>query len=194
VYLCSAFGKSLCVCKSFWKWSPRASIQAWTSLVSFADTFCRSAFRKSLCTYNRFRKCSPRVSIQAWNRLILFANTSCRSAFGKSLFTYNTCWKWYPRAFIQALNPFNVIPQHCTQICVQKFAVHIQKLLEVMSTSVYREMNQFNLKEPCVLYIGRAHHYLLNTSFYIFFQQIYVLNFLNMLHTLFFLFKMLFIS
>ena len=52
-----------------------------------------------------------------------------------------------------------------------------------------------NLQEPCVLYIGRAHRYPPNTPFYIFFQHIYVLNFLNMLHTLrFFLFKMPFIS
>ena len=35
----------------------------------------------------------------------------------------------------------------------------------------------FNLQEPCVLYIGRAHRYPPNTAFYIFFQQIYVLNF-----------------
>jgi hypothetical protein len=42
----------------------------------------------------------------------------------------------------------------------------------------------FNLYEPCVLYIGLAHRYPPNTPFYIFFQQIYVLNFLNMLHTL----------
>jgi hypothetical protein len=46
-----------------------------------------------------------------------------------------------------------------------------------------------NLYEPCVLYIGRAHRYPPNTPSYIFFQQIYVLNFLNMLLTLrFFLF------
>jgi hypothetical protein len=44
----------------------------------------------------------------------------------------------------------------------------------------------FNLQEPCVLYIGRAQHYPQKTQFYIFFQQIYVLNFLNMLHTLLF--------
>jgi hypothetical protein len=41
-----------------------------------------------------------------------------------------------------------------------------------------------NLQELCVLYIGQAHRYPPNTPFYIFFQQIYVLNFLNMLHTL----------
>jgi hypothetical protein len=52
-----------------------------------------------------------------------------------------------------------------------------------------------NRYEPCVLYIGRAHRYPPNTPFYIFFQQIHVLNFLNMRHTLrFFLFKMPFIS
>ena len=61
--------------------------------------------------------------------------------------------------------------------------------------AAYRHQNVFNLQEPCVLHIGRAHRYPPNTSFYIFFQQIYVLNILNMLHTLrFFLFKMPFIS
>jgi hypothetical protein len=55
-------------------------------------------------------------------------------------------------------------------------------------------LSDFNLVAPCVLYIGRAHRYPPNTPFYIFFQQIYVLNFLNMLHTPFFLFKMPFIS
>jgi hypothetical protein len=53
----------------------------------------------------------------------------------------------------------------------------------------------FNLEELCVLYIGRAHRYPPKITFYVFFQQIYILNFLNMLHTLHFsLFKMLFIS
>jgi hypothetical protein len=32
--------------------------------------------------------------------------------------------------------------------------------------------------------MGRAHRYPPNTPFYVFFQQIYVLNFLNMLHIL----------
>jgi hypothetical protein len=32
--------------------------------------------------------------------------------------------------------------------------------------------------------LGRAHRYPPKTPFYIFFQQIYVQNFLNMLHTL----------
>jgi hypothetical protein len=41
-----------------------------------------------------------------------------------------------------------------------------------------------NLYEPCVLYIVRAHRYPPNTPLYIFLQQNYVLNFLNMLHTL----------
>jgi hypothetical protein len=44
-----------------------------------------------------------------------------------------------------------------------------------------------NLQEPCVLYTGRAHRYPPNTPFYIFFQQIYVLNFLkNAAHSSFF--------
>jgi hypothetical protein len=52
-----------------------------------------------------------------------------------------------------------------------------------------------NLYEPCVLYVGRAHRYPPKTPFYIFFQQIYLQNFLNMLHTLrFSLFKIPFIS
>jgi hypothetical protein len=94
----SAFGKSLCTYKRCWKWCPRASIQAWTRLIVFANTFCRSAFGKSLCTYKSCWKWCPRASIQAWTRLILFANTFCRCAFGKSLCTYKMCWKWCPRA------------------------------------------------------------------------------------------------
>jgi hypothetical protein len=39
----SAFGKSLCPYKRYWKRCPRASIQAWTRLILFANTFCRSA-------------------------------------------------------------------------------------------------------------------------------------------------------
>jgi hypothetical protein len=39
----SAFGKSLCTYKKCWKWCPRASIQAWTRLILFANIFCRSA-------------------------------------------------------------------------------------------------------------------------------------------------------
>jgi hypothetical protein len=36
-------------------------------------------------------------------------------------------------------------------------------------------------QKPCVIYTGRAHRYPPNIQFYIFFQQIYVLDFLNML-------------
>jgi hypothetical protein len=100
--LYSAFRKSLCTYKRCRKWCPRASIQAWTSLTLFANTFCRSVFGKSLCTYKRCWKWCPRASLQAWTCLILFANTFCRSAFGKSLCTYKSCWKWCPRASIQA--------------------------------------------------------------------------------------------
>jgi hypothetical protein len=80
--LYSAFGKSLCTCKRCWKCCPRASIQAWTRLILFANTFCKSAFGKSLCTYKRCWKWCPRASIQDWTRLILFANTFYKSAFG----------------------------------------------------------------------------------------------------------------
>jgi hypothetical protein len=77
---CSAFGKSLCTYKSCWKWCPRASVQAWTRLILFANTFRRSAFGKSLYTYKSCWKWYPRASIQAWTYLILFSNTFRRSA------------------------------------------------------------------------------------------------------------------
>jgi hypothetical protein len=34
------------------------------------------------------------------------------------------------------LNPFNFIRKHFLQICVRKAAVHLHKVLELMSTSV----------------------------------------------------------
>jgi hypothetical protein len=40
------------------------------------------------------------------------------------------------------LNPFNFIGKHFLQICVRKVAVHLWKVLEVMSTSVYTDLNQ----------------------------------------------------
>jgi hypothetical protein len=33
------------------------------------------------------------------------------------------------------INPFNLIREHFLQICVRKVTVHLQKVLEVMSTS-----------------------------------------------------------
>jgi hypothetical protein len=39
----SAFGKSLYTYKGCWKWCPRAYIQAWTRLILFENTSCRSA-------------------------------------------------------------------------------------------------------------------------------------------------------
>jgi hypothetical protein len=54
---------------------------------------------------------------------------------------------------------------------------------------------QLTFRNRASYMLGQAHRYPPNTPFYVFFQQIYVLNFLNMLHTLhFLLFKMLFIS
>jgi hypothetical protein len=101
-FIYSAFEKSLCNYKRFWKWYPRASIKAWTRLILFPNTFCRSVLGKSLCTYKSCWKWCPRVSIQAWIHLILFANTFWRSVLGKSLCTYKMVWKWCPRASIQA--------------------------------------------------------------------------------------------
>jgi hypothetical protein len=100
----SSFRKSLCTYKRCWKWCLRASIQAWTRLILFANTFCISEFRKSLCTYKRCWKWCPRASIQVWNLLILFANTFCKSESRKSLCTYKRCWKWCLRASIQVWN------------------------------------------------------------------------------------------
>jgi hypothetical protein len=42
------------------------------------------------------------------------------------------------------LNLFNFIQKHFLHICVQKVAVHLQKVLEVMSMSVYRGLDPFN--------------------------------------------------
>jgi hypothetical protein len=62
--LYSAFGKSLCTYKRCWKWCPRASIQAWTRLILFANPICRYAFGKSLCTYKKCWEWRPWASIQ----------------------------------------------------------------------------------------------------------------------------------
>jgi Pyruvate/2-oxoacid:ferredoxin oxidoreductase delta subunit len=51
-----------------WKWCPQVSIQAWTRLILFAKTFCKSAFGNSLCVYKRCWKWCPRASIQAWTK------------------------------------------------------------------------------------------------------------------------------
>jgi hypothetical protein len=42
------------------------------------------------------------------------------------------------------LSPFNFIRKHFLQICVRKVAVHLQKVVTVMSTSVYTGLNPFN--------------------------------------------------
>jgi hypothetical protein len=105
--LYSAFGTSLCTYKRCWKRCPRASIQAWSRLISFANTFCRSAFVKSLCTYKRCWKWCPCVSIQAWTLLILFANTFCRSAY--EMFLMNAVSK----NWIKQLNTLPVLHFNC---------------------------------------------------------------------------------
>jgi hypothetical protein len=50
-----------------------------------------------------------------------------------------------PTSVYTGLNPFNLIRKHFLQICVRKVAVHLYKVLEVMSTSVYTGLNPFNL-------------------------------------------------
>jgi hypothetical protein len=67
----SDFGKSLCTYKMCWKWYPRASIQAWTRLILFANTLCRSAFEMFLmnAVIAVFSSLSVRVSwspMRAW--------------------------------------------------------------------------------------------------------------------------------
>jgi len=53
----------------------------------------------------------------------------------------------------------------------------------------------FNLLAPNVNYSGRTAPLTSKVAFYTFIQQMYVLNILNMVHTLrFFLFKMQFVS
>jgi len=56
-------------------------------------------------------------------------------------------------------------------------------------------LDDFNLLTPNVNYSGRIAPLTSKVAFYIFIQQIYVLNILNMVYTLhFFLFKMQFVS
>jgi hypothetical protein len=75
-----AFGKSLCTYKMCWKWCPRASMQAWTRLILFANTFCRSVFGKSLCTYEMCWKMSTTVytSLNSAARSHMCPSTSYR--------------------------------------------------------------------------------------------------------------------
>jgi hypothetical protein len=48
------------------------------------------------------------------------------------------------KSFYTRLIAFNFIRKHFLQICVRKVAVHLQNVLEVMSTSVYTGLNPFN--------------------------------------------------
>jgi hypothetical protein len=74
---------------------------------------------------------------------VLFANTFCRFVFGNSLFTYKRCSKRCLRASIRPETRLNFIRKHFVQICVRKVAVHLQKVLEAMSKSVYAGLNPF---------------------------------------------------
>jgi hypothetical protein len=132
-------------CALCWKWCSGASIQAWTRLILFANTFCRFAFEKSLCTYKRCWKWCPRASIQAWTRLILFANISCRFSFGKSLCTYKRCWKWWPRALIQAWTKFtsrSLSAQRLSEstVYVLSYLAHLFLEWEMFQTNVVEKI------------------------------------------------------
>ena len=99
-------------------------------------------------------------------------------------------------------------PGHIKQGCPSSFSKGPEPLVWAGSRAAFVQIKisvVYNIPNYCKIfiltfrnrasYIGRAHHYPPNNPFYIFFQQIYLLNFLNMLHTLrFFLFKMPFIS
>jgi hypothetical protein len=49
-----------------------------------------------------------------------------------------------PTSVYTCLNPFNFIRKHFLQICVRKVAVHIWKVLEVVSMTVYTGLSQSN--------------------------------------------------
>jgi hypothetical protein len=99
----SAFGKSLCTYKSYCRWYPRASIQAWTRLILFANTFCRSAFGKSLRTYKKELEVMSTSVYTGLNPFNFIRKHFLQICVPKeSLYTYTRCWKWCPRASIQS--------------------------------------------------------------------------------------------
>jgi hypothetical protein len=72
-------------------------IQAWTRLILFANTFCKSAFGKSLCTYKRCWKWCPRASIQAW------AKSTCCSLSAQRL-SESTAFPFFGYSLIRSDN------------------------------------------------------------------------------------------
>jgi hypothetical protein len=80
------FGKSLCIYKRCWEWCPRASVQAWTRLILFANTFCRSACEMFLmyaviAVFNS-------LSVRGWSQYTA-AWLVQHSEFPNSLYTHN---------------------------------------------------------------------------------------------------------
>jgi hypothetical protein len=61
----------------------------------------------------------------------------------------------------------------------------IRHLLALLGVHHFLHVSRIRVKNRAsFIYIKRAYRYLPNVEFYIFFQQIYVLSILNMLHTL----------
>ena len=72
------------------------------------------------------------------------------------------------RSFSNAINDQSVMHKEIIPVC---FEIHTKNLNTLCGQNV--EFYNFNLQEPCVLYIGRAYRYPPDVAFYIyFFQQI----------------------
>jgi hypothetical protein len=98
--LYSAFGKSMCTYKRWWKCCPRASIQAWTHLILFANTFCRSACEMFLvytviAVFNSLSVCGWSQYTADFNNQIYVPLPKCTATFQTHcsiLSLYNTWW------------------------------------------------------------------------------------------------------
>jgi hypothetical protein len=73
---------------------------------------------------------------------------------------------------------------HKTSNYVSEAKCLIINAFDLQQTSSYANEDCSLTFKNRVSYIGRAYRYPLNVAFYIYFQQIYVLSILNMLHTL----------
>jgi hypothetical protein len=65
----------------------------------------------------------------------------------------------------KSLNTFNFIRKHFLHICFRKLAVHLQKVLEVTTTSVDRCLNQIYVPEPKCTATFRTHCIIINVDY-----------------------------